>query len=541
LQLSAITILSIRTMSARAALSEASALPTVLGDLSVDIASLLFARRAPSSTRGLSSNARLLRKSKLFSLPPPLPRPDARILSMNPKTISDTATLPHPTNQAIETTPSSLARGDWGLKRPLPLKSTLSSTTPVIRIAGVDNIDHITEFESAADHVFTLQKWQEMNIPVTVPGRKRGSGAGFSRMQAPKSIFEDSMDPRAVKAPESFAIIARDPGQTSSADVEGSRRWRYEGPWLAGQTLGEFEDYVQKTIKSKRLEFKDFIVKRLAERRQADPRQNMEQGLGMADRKPAFEQRMQRPERDLEGEILALRHQPADLNAFIWDFLDLPGRLPINMGGESGRLNQFVSDMIMTDLEQGPPATHPSAGLSYLRTAAHVHNHPQLGPMNLNPPVQARVMRRNQRSAGHTLFGVGGVVAERATGDGFAPKDQPLRLEGIDNPGGPKMWVHPAKASIDTRGRIRLNVDVTHLDTVIVWHGLAEPSVAMDSMVGGGDREVPNLAPYKRELITGFELSDFTNRDKGKGIAASFMNASRPRPANKEGAAFLNQ
>lgn len=120
------------------------------------------------SRQSLSPTANLLRNSRLFSLPTPLPRPAvSETYGAGVSKASDTATLPYPTHQAIATTKSSLARGDWGLKRALPSRSYLVQVSdPVLRVTQLDTIEHVTDFDSAADHVRTRQKWEEMGVPM---------------------------------------------------------------------------------------------------------------------------------------------------------------------------------------------------------------------------------------------------------------------------------------------------------------------------------------------------------------------------------------
>lgn len=118
--------------------------------------------------QSLSPTAHLLRNSRLFSLPKPLPRPPvSETFGAGITKASDTATLPYPTHQAIATTKASLARGDWGLKRPIPSRSHLVQVSdPVLRVTQLDTIEHVTDFDSAADHVRTRQKWEEMGVPM---------------------------------------------------------------------------------------------------------------------------------------------------------------------------------------------------------------------------------------------------------------------------------------------------------------------------------------------------------------------------------------
>ncbi|KAE8865700.1 hypothetical protein PTNB73_02794 [Pyrenophora teres f. teres] len=120
------------------------------------------------SRQSLSPTANLLRNSRLFSLPNPLPRPHvSESYGAGVIRESNTATLPYPTHQAIATTKSSLARGDWGLKRPIPSRSHIVQVSdPVLKVTQLDTIEHVTDFDSAADHVRTRQKWEEMGVPV---------------------------------------------------------------------------------------------------------------------------------------------------------------------------------------------------------------------------------------------------------------------------------------------------------------------------------------------------------------------------------------
>ncbi|KAF1830230.1 hypothetical protein BDW02DRAFT_573221 [Decorospora gaudefroyi] len=140
--------------------------------------------------QSLSPTANLLRNSRLFSLPTPLPRPPvAETYGAGMIKASDTATLPYPTHQAIVTTKASLARGDWGLKRPLPSRSHLVQVSePVLRVTHLDTIEHITDFDSAADHVRTRQKWEEMGVPM-MKGLPQMRDHGLSSV-APAGAFE---------------------------------------------------------------------------------------------------------------------------------------------------------------------------------------------------------------------------------------------------------------------------------------------------------------------------------------------------------------
>ncbi|MCJ1250398.1 hypothetical protein MMC30_007626 [Trapelia coarctata] len=379
---------------------------------------------------------------------------------------SDTATLHHPIQASIETTQASLARGDWGLKRSLPQQSTTATTTPVIRIGAIDSIDHITDFDSAADHTLTLRKWQEMNIPITLPSLR----VTVTYKEPPVSVFEDHLDRTEVDA---------------HGTKSNPQRWKYGGPWLAGKTNGEFEEYILKKVKGRRQEFRQFLRAKLHEKLVV-----MSRRVAM-DKGEVFQTPLELPEEDFEAAIIQLRHNNAQLMDWIWQFLDLP-RL-------SSKQQKHIAESWLSsvdgdrELEQGPPITHPSAGLSYLRTSAHVPNHPILGPMHSQPPVLARILQQaSSRGTNRTLLGVGGVVGEDTVDRLYkGPKSTIL---DPNSEGGPKGWMHPHRASIDPRGRIQLGVGKATDDSVALWEkqidlGLLGPS-SMGSVEMGSSKSV---------------------------------------------------
>ena len=371
------------------------------------------------SMRRLSPTANLFRTSRLFSLPPPLPRPTSD-LTASANYESDTATLPYPTHAAIETTESSLGRGDWGLKRPLPLKSTTRTSTPTIHIDNVDSIDHITDFSSAADHVMTLRKWQELGTPLSMAEEKPRK-ASAQQEHYPRSVFEPTHD------------------NTYQDDSDPSKhRWKYRGPWLAGKTEGEFRRYLGKDVKRRRLDFKRFLRERLAEEEAiALRREATESGEDLKVPDPVAVS-----EEDVEVYARRLRNDEHKLHKLVEEYLDLP------------RDRGFATTSYD---KKGPPTTHPSAGLSYLRTGSHTFNHPSLGPQEEPAPVQARVVRPQTTAANikhdKALIGVGGVVAEDDR-HSFTRDSTGITGYNPDIPGGAKVYIRiPTKATVDSRGR----------------------------------------------------------------------------------------
>jgi len=409
------------------------------------------------TTKVISPTANILRNSRLFSLPPPLPRPLNDLLGhAQSNKQSDTATLPYPVQQAIATPLSSLSRGDWGLKRPLPLRSTTKTSTPIFRINALDTLEHITDFESAADLSLTVQKFLDLNLPITT-----NSASLFrDRASVPRSVFEQELD-------------NTDPKPTKKADSGPSVRWKYKGPWLAGMTQGDFNTFVKRELSSRKNEFRDYLRAHYTELVNKEwRRKQREQGHDWPDvmTRASWE--------EVAKYIKSLRSDWAlysELTKLISAFLDLPG-MPIENAANFKDLNKAS--------EKAPPTTHPSAGLTYLRTDAFLSNNPILGPQARPSPVEGRVLSGAKvkdfypQSTGK--LGVAGVVTndppdkgssrQRTTLDipdnEFTKRDVQGKTIGLGVPGGTRLWVEPVRASIDSRGRVDLLV--AHADKTAV-------------------------------------------------------------------------
>src|SRR3569833_1972425 len=172
-----------------------------------------------ATARVVSPSSALLRSSRLFSLPSQLRPPTSDALEG--LSYSKTTTEIYPTLQSIISPESSRRHGDWGFKRPLPKKMIRNSTNPVIRIKSVDSIERVTDFARASDHTLSLQKFQELNLPITVQ-----MDTGRDNFLPGKSVFEEDGD-----------ITALVPGLK---DGTYDNRWRFRGPWLHMLTEGDF-------------------------------------------------------------------------------------------------------------------------------------------------------------------------------------------------------------------------------------------------------------------------------------------------------------
>ncbi|KAK9639570.1 hypothetical protein V6Z98_000788 [Aspergillus fumigatus] len=394
----------------------------------------------PMATARLSPTANLLRKSRLFALPSALPLPQQDATS---KTVfeSNTATLPHPIRASIVTPASSLARGDWGLKRPLPAKSTSEkSSRPVIRLNVLDTFEHVTDFESAADHTVTLEKFQELHMPMSLPSKVNYATSMVPRHQSPFESVVDNTD------------------TSKSLQEPGAKQFRHSGPWLAGQTEAEFNAYLNK-VRARKPELlqklrEHFITKRTAERR----KQAQDNGEDLEALGP-----LNVTEEEFQRYIKSLRADPFSLGPVVFELLDLPSPPAV----PSDRIGHKYYQSPGTKLSSaeyavsGPPKTHPSAGLSYTRSHALIYNHPKFGPQAYQRPVQARILRPKGRFKGKTskaIAGVGGIAVEDLNAMTFIEQGSPAGLGYFDAsiPGGAKYWVTPIRASVDSDGRIAL-------------------------------------------------------------------------------------
>ncbi|EEY22141.1 conserved hypothetical protein [Verticillium alfalfae VaMs.102] len=393
----------------------------------------------------LSPGGALLRSSRLFSVPKPIPGPSAASedAGYGSTLRRPTGTSPYPTHQSITTPESSRSQGDWGLKRSLPLKMTTKSSTPSIHVKHLDSIEKITDYSSSSQHSITLQKFQELNLPLTVPtlpNRYRAVSLGTT------SVFEDDHDVTAV-------------GGTGS-----DKRWKFEGPWLAGLTEGQFENYVQKTVRNRRQEFQAFLRTRLASDLTAAQQQA---ALDKAIEAPAPVVAKDVTEDQLTEYTRKLRSDRVTLFALISEFLDLAPLNPPSAIANMSAGTRIESKSPNPYAERGPPITHPSGGLSYIRTNAHAENHPLYGPQANPSPVLARIISPRHMSNPAKL-GVAGFITDTPQGDSAfnyrSYRGGKARVSGIatfdpEITGGSKCYVEPVSANINSAGKLVLKVD----------------------------------------------------------------------------------
>lgn len=440
--------------------------------------------------QNLSPTANLLRNSRLFSLPNPLPAPSVSSTYGTANKTSDTATLPYPTHQAIATTPSSLSRGDWGLKRPLPSRSRILQTSnPVVRIKQWDTIEHVTDFDSASDHVRTREKFLEMGVPV-MKGMSHFAEKDLSA-PPPKSAFEKDADVTSYDVEEgldgasialqilrqSFDKTKKVPKDASLKTRLPNLRWKHDGPWLPGMAAEEFDTFITNELSKRRREFNQyletFVKAQIYVRRSGAAK---EAGALPLDPEEAEKVRATQEKEwstftreDITAGIHALREKCAadPLNSdlvqkLIIPFLRLPPmRLKSTMYAQAGI--DIIDNQKFAD-ETTPNSTHPSAGLGYLRTKAYIANHPILGPQELPSPITARVVQaRRTRSVTQprAKLGVAGFVADdefRSTPTSYSSSVDDLGVLDVETEGGRKVPVQPLFAAVDPSGKVHIKV-----------------------------------------------------------------------------------
>jgi hypothetical protein len=471
--------------------------------------------------QSLSPTANLLRNSRLFSLPNPLPRPVVGETSgAGVVKASDSATLPYPTHQAIATTKSSLARGDWGLKRNLPARSHLLQTSdPVLRITQLDTIEDVTDFDSAADHVRTRQKWEEMGVPMMKGSAQRGMTSAapdgaFERRDDTTSydtdlgLDENGLFLQALKqSKQAREKKARKTGLAQQftpfkpppvdAEVHNSRRWKHEGPWLPGQGADEYTAYISKEIGKRQAEFNEYLVEfvknEIYTTRQLAASQSGE--LPPIDAAEAQAWQVAREKEwadisqdDISASIKTLRKEAANtpltsklVTKLITPFLRLPAiKLKEKTYHSDSRAKAI--EQYEFDKDHAPLSTHPSAGLGYLKTKAYLATHPILGPQRSTAPIPARVVQPRQTSTTkekYARLGVSGFVAndehsEYQSARGNFSRARDVETIDINTPGGKKILVNPQFGSVSNDGRVHIKLSRSSGPEVAVARGALE-------------------------------------------------------------------
>ncbi|KAI1377540.1 mitochondrial ribosomal protein MRP51 [Hypoxylon crocopeplum] len=438
--------------------------------------------------RSVSPGAALLRSSRMFSMPAPIPGPPGDYSSAT-KHYSPTATINYPTHLTVTTTSSSRANGDWGFKRPLPSKTTTNTTFPLARVRQVDSIEHVTDFQSASDHTMTLWKFQELNLPMSVPVGE------YARGKPLKSVFEEDADVTALNTEEKVTLA--------------NRRWKFTGPWLAGMTDGDFNRYLEKRVRGQRWKFRAFLKEILAAEMTASQAQKAREA---GEEEPPKVSAGDITDSQLTDHLRELRQERMTLYNLVSRFLDLA---PIDQGTEFQFLRSLtpgkpkVFDRGSPYGANGPPITHPSAGISYLRTRNFQENHALYGPQKHHLPTKARILKPTSFATGtfKASIGVGGFVAATPLGESMfntlkqsrsSKFNKGLYELNLEAHGGSKMYVELNAASVDSSGRVCINIgDANPQSTTVQKELVGEGTVFEDELRAMETPEIP-LNPRNR-------------------------------------------
>jgi len=428
----------------------------------------------------------------------------------------------------------------------LPLKATRSTNNPVVRLVrGIDTPEHIADYESAADHVLTLRKFEELNLSLRHPEKAGDTRSNYSARdfnvfrpthdnttnhsssspassgplgiwpelksedvynQLPEQIKQKQ---RAIDEQKKAQYVAAgiDPANSGAAQlmaatsrhsVRERRRWRYAGPSLFQLSGMEFDDYLNKLGKEEQDMLTERIKKEITQTRLARARDQGKMGEQPRENDVT--------EKEVKNYLRYLRNEPRRFGAILADMLDLPENNLRPQGGRA-RADEFEygrDTLAAADWqERGPPRTHPSAGLSYVHTVAHAHNDPTHGPQKENTAVLARAVKTATRSGKtEASFGVAGFIvptpqnqsSTRATVDAFTPQ-----------PGGQKKPVQLGAAYINEEGALIMRTRTTNEyetrgDEAVSKQQIARENAQQMQQEADEARERPAVAPQLSSL-----------------------------------------
>lgn len=174
-------------------------------------------------------------------------------------------------------------------------------------------------------------------------------------------------------------------GASSANSSTPSNRWKFSGPWVGGMSEGDFQrDFIyplRRRYNDAQGQFREYLRAHAATKKIASIRRQARDD-GAEQPKPGVVVEIN--DAELDDHIHLLREDASltsDLSTLVRDFLDLPA-LPV---AANEKWDYSISAPMSSAAEAGPPATHPSAGVSYSRSNAYAVNHPVLGPRASHP------------------------------------------------------------------------------------------------------------------------------------------------------------
>ena len=357
----------------------------------------------------------------------------------------------------------------------------------MIRIGDIDSIDQVTDFESAADHTINLQKYQQLNLPLT---RRSESSDGSSNT----NVFDSSVD------------------NTNGDNLSPTQgRWKFKGPIMATQKEGEFQDYLRNIVKVQREAFIKFIRRRYETMvKVSNANEGVQRAFQFEDTK------MDLSDAAFERHLRALRQDEEQMSSLIEHFFDLPTNYAID---PSSRL----------DYLEPPPKTHLSAGLSYLKSAAHIANDPVKGPQPLPKPLQARVLKPAMRENEKAILGLGGFVIEDSRRAIYKiDESKGLRTLDTDVPGGTKVHIHARKALMGSDGRVDIHSERSSEKALRAYR--MEPIKTLGEVQKAAEAEKKQKA--RQAQAGGRHISEKGGEELGSLIPKSVRSNSESGPRN---------
>lgn len=241
-------------------------------------------------------------------------------------------------------------------------------------------------------------------------------------------------------------------------------KWKYLGPFLLDMPADEFKRYVLKKVKPRQKEFEAFVEERMA--------------AATADGETGKVK--------VEVNMNELRADTLKFLGLVTDFLDIP-----RSGGR-------------------PYRTHPSAGLHYTRSAAHIPYDPEHGPR----PSRSVPGRSLNSGPATPVVGIGGVAALLRENNNYfsSSRTHGDRRQVRD--------YEPRSAYISTRGRIMMDVKPAVSYEEAIGMRSKGPGMIWGSEDAGSVRDkLMGLVPGRgRKVLEGWGNWDTnTGRQQGDG------------------------
>ena len=407
----------------------------------------------------------------------------------------------------------------------------MQTSSPVVKVKQLDTIEHITDFDSAADHVRTRQKFEELSIPMlrgmaamrdqiagtSVAGAferwsdvtsyevDRGLDEAGKLLQSIKESALNNVDKKKASPSDHVWTPYVPPKDDDKARVarHNARRWKHEGPWVPGMSADEFTKYITKELSSRKKEFNEYL-RHYVKTEIYKARASADKNKDMPDNEAELELHLKKQESEdylaekhkewsnisedqIDAHINKLRSEAAVnplqstlVQRLIVPFLRIPSiklkDLTYSQEANPGELTKYRFDD-----DVAPLSTHPSAGLGYLRTNAYLANHPVLGPQSEHAPVKARVVESRLAAREKAAkLGVAGFVTvddHQGISERYAQHQlarDPAYDIDIRTEGGAKINVLPRYGSVTNDGRIHIKLNRSVGAEVQVANGALE-------------------------------------------------------------------